>query len=275
LANRGTAALRLRLQRLRGRSPRCLPCYMAAGAAARRLPPPSCCWSGTTLRIEPAPRLSRTHAQRAGSQRAGSQPPPGPPHLPPLPPPPHLSLGDQRDPAGAAAAQGAGPGALRGHHRPAPQRLQVRAGQGATRWAGPGVGGRRVRSGAAGPPLPGVCGGAPSQPCRFLQLRRTTPALAAAVLPQPQQPLWASRRHHPRLLPKAATGRPLRRSAPPTKPTPCCRILLRAAGAVDVVLSYCHYSLNDSSLRDLLPYLQVPPPASARLLPCRPWRGGP
>lgn len=28
------------------------------------------------------------------------------------------------------------------------------------------------------------------------------------------------------------------------------------AGAVDVVLSYCHYCLNDSSLEDLLPYLK-------------------
>jgi hypothetical protein len=28
-------------------------------------------------------------------------------------------------------------------------------------------------------------------------------------------------------------------------------------GTVDVVLSYCHYSLNDQSLGDLLPYLQV------------------
>ena len=27
-------------------------------------------------------------------------------------------------------------------------------------------------------------------------------------------------------------------------------------GLVDCVLSYCHYSLNDSSLEDLLPYLQ-------------------
>jgi hypothetical protein len=29
------------------------------------------------------------------------------------------------------------------------------------------------------------------------------------------------------------------------------------AGAVDVVLSYCHYSLNDTTLGDLIPYLQV------------------
>jgi len=27
-------------------------------------------------------------------------------------------------------------------------------------------------------------------------------------------------------------------------------------GAVDVILSYCHYCLNDSSLEDLLPYLK-------------------
>lgn len=27
-------------------------------------------------------------------------------------------------------------------------------------------------------------------------------------------------------------------------------------GAVDVVLSYCHYSINDSTLEDLLPYLK-------------------
>lgn len=30
-----------------------------------------------------------------------------------------------------------------------------------------------------------------------------------------------------------------------------------APGTVDVVLSYCHYSLNDRSLGDLLTYLQV------------------
>jgi L-galactose dehydrogenase len=28
-------------------------------------------------------------------------------------------------------------------------------------------------------------------------------------------------------------------------------------GLVDTVLSYCHYSLNDTSLTSLLPYLQV------------------
>lgn len=27
-------------------------------------------------------------------------------------------------------------------------------------------------------------------------------------------------------------------------------------GAVDVILSYCHYSINDSTLEDLLPYLK-------------------
>lgn len=27
-------------------------------------------------------------------------------------------------------------------------------------------------------------------------------------------------------------------------------------GTVDVILSYCHYSINDSSLEDLLPYLK-------------------
>lgn len=27
-------------------------------------------------------------------------------------------------------------------------------------------------------------------------------------------------------------------------------------GAVDVILSYCHYSINDSALEDLLPYLK-------------------
>lgn len=29
------------------------------------------------------------------------------------------------------------------------------------------------------------------------------------------------------------------------------------AGAVDIILSYCHYSLNDTTLGDLIPYLQV------------------
>lgn len=27
-------------------------------------------------------------------------------------------------------------------------------------------------------------------------------------------------------------------------------------GSVDVILSYCHYSINDSTLEDLLPYLK-------------------
>lgn len=32
-----------------------------------------------------------------------------------------------------------------------------------------------------------------------------------------------------------------------------CRV---PSGTVDVVLSYCHYSLNDTSLTDLIPYLK-------------------
>ena len=33
----------------------------------------------------------------------------------------------------------------------------------------------------------------------------------------------------------------------------CCRV---EAGTVDTILSYCHNSLNDTSLLDLVPYLQ-------------------
>jgi hypothetical protein len=41
-----------------------------------------------------------------------------------------------------------------------------------------------------------------------------------------------------------------------------------APGAVDVVLSYCHYSLNDTTLGDLIPYLQVRrAPAAAACVP--------
>ena len=32
-----------------------------------------------------------------------------------------------------------------------------------------------------------------------------------------------------------------------------CRV---PAGTVDTVLSYCHYSLNDQTLADMIPYLQ-------------------
>ena len=34
---------------------------------------------------------------------------------------------------------------------------------------------------------------------------------------------------------------------------PCCRV---PQGTVDVVLTYCHYSLNDTTLEDLVPYLK-------------------
>lgn len=37
----------------------------------------------------------------------------------------------------------------------------------------------------------------------------------------------------------------------------CLRLLpLLAAGTVDVILSYCHYSLNDTTLQDAIPYFQ-------------------